>query len=309
MFLLHSLKSLFEAIKHRIDCPYTSSNIIMVFLCWPCLTWADLPLTVENLISDKQQWRIETSVLYSSLNSEGVQTSQPITLQIDESSFLTFPTQISGTQSNTDFLVTVLGLHYGLTGQTEIFARGSHLYENQRGQGVDVELNQSQSQMVDAWLGFNHQLSYDDETPAVIGFIEMAIREKHSQSTAQGKSWTAGLTLYRAIDPVVLSLNTSYRWHQTRDNGNDTLEPGNVFMLNPSVAFAVNDRVTLSSGVQWSTQKAEKINGIAQSFRRTRAELVWGFGYGVSQSSVIDVAFNTSASGSNDLRVQWLYSL
>lgn len=46
---------------------------------------------------------------------------------------------------------------------------------------------------------------------------------------------------------MVFSLTTAYRFNQSRKDG-EAYKPGNLFLLNPSIAFAVNDRVTLTTG-------------------------------------------------------------
>jgi hypothetical protein len=81
-------------------------------------------------------------------------------------------------------------------------------------------------------------------------------------------------------------------------------------LLNPSIAFAVNDRVTLTTGMQWTNRQADKWDNQAQGFRRTSSDLLLGVGYGISKGSTLNLTFKSNVSGSNgaDLRLNWLHT-
>jgi len=169
----------------------------------------------------------------------------------------------------------------------------------------------SDNRFADAWAGVNYQFKSDDKTPALLGFAEVAIREKHRKESASFKSWMLGMTTYRAIDPVVFSLTAGFRFNQERSDGNTQYKPGNLLLLNPSIAFAVSDRVTLTTGVQWINRQADQYNGVVQGFRRTSTNLLLGVGYGIMKGSTLNFTFKTNASGQNgaDLRLNWLHTL
>jgi hypothetical protein len=156
----------------------------------------------------------------------------------------------------------------------------------------------------------NYQFKKDDDTPAILGFAEVALREKHRESSRSFKSYLSGLTIYKALDPVVFSLSTAYRLNQNRKDGELVYKPGNMLLFNPSLAFAVNDRVTLTMGLQWTNRHADKSEGKAQGFRRTSTDMLMGVGYGISKGSTLSVTFKANASGSSgaDLRLNWLHT-
>jgi len=167
-----------------------------------------------------------------------------------------------------------------------------------------------ESRFVDAWSGINYQFRQDDLSPAVLGFAEFALHEKHQHSSSSFKSWMFGLTTYRALDPLVLSLTASYRSNETRRDGNFYYKPGNLLVFNPQVAFAVNERVTLTSGLQWTRQEADKLAGENQNFLRTSIDLILGLGYGLSRNNTLNLIFKMNASGRDgaDLRLNWLHA-
>lgn len=272
--------------------------------------WADLPLTVEDLITDKGKVKLDVSLAYANSDRQGVSTAEPITVQTGATSFVTLPTLIGESRGNSDSVVGTLGLRYGLTGKAEIFARTSYLHSSSRASDVSGTSSHSENRFADAWAGINYQFRKDDDTPALLGFTEIALREKHEKSSSSFKSALVGLTTYKAIDPVVFSLTTAYRFNQSRKDGEADYKPGNLLLLNPSIAFAVNDRVTLTTGMQWSNRQADTWDGKAQGFRRTSSDLLLGVGYGISKESTLNLTFKSNVSGSNgaDLRLNWLHT-
>ena len=169
---------------------------------------ADLPLTVEDLITDKGKIKLDASLSYANSDRQGVSTGEPITVQTGPTSFVTLPTWIGESRGTSDSVVGTLGLRYGLTGKTEIFARTSYLHSSRRSSDVSGVSSNSESRFADAWAGINYQFKKDDDTPALLGFAEIALREKHEKSSSSFKSVLVGITTYKAIDPVVFSLTT-----------------------------------------------------------------------------------------------------
>lgn len=277
---------------------------------WSASAHADLPLTVEDLITDKGKVKLDVSLTYANSDRQGISTAEPITVQTSSTSFVTLPTIIGESRGNSDSLVGTLGLRYGLTGKAEVFARTSYLASNSRTIDVLGTRSSRESRFADAWAGINYQFKKDDNTPALLGFAEIALREKHEHSSSSFKSALVGLTTYKAIDPVVFSLTTAYRFNQSRKDGAQDYKPGNLLLLNPSVAFAVNDRVTLTTGMQWTSRQADKWDGKAQGFRRTSSDLLLAVGYGISNGSTLNLSFKSNVSGSNgtDLRLSWLHT-
>jgi hypothetical protein len=285
--------------------------LFLVLLVVASASQAELPLTVEDLITDPGTFKLETTLTYANSERTGFSTGEPILVQTGPTSFISLPTAISETQRNTDSLVGTLGLRFGLSSRAELYARGSYLYNRHRSSEVSLTNSANESRFADAWFGINYKFKDDDEVPAVLGFVETAVHEKHSDSSASFKSLLMGLTTYRAIDPVVFSLTAGYRFNRSRNNGGVEYRPGDLLLLNPSVALAVNDRVTLTGGLQWTSRRSDQTEGQDQAFRRTSTDLLFGVGYGVAQGSTFNIIIKASASGRNwaDLRINWLHML
>lgn len=270
--------------------------------------YADLPLSLDELITERGKVKIDASLAYANSDRQGVSTGEPITVQTGATSFITLPTLVGESRGNSDSLIGTLGLRYGLTDKVEIFFRASYLYSNTRNRDLSTTTNDSESRFSDAWAGINYQFKTDDETPAVLGFAEIALKEKHTRSSSSFHSAMLGFTAHTAIDPIVFSLTTAYRVNQRRKDGEEDYKPGNLLLVNPGVAFAVNDRVTLTTGMQWINRQADKWEGKAQGFRRTSSSLLLGVGYGISRVSAVNITLKSNVSGSNeaDLRLNWL---
>jgi len=270
---------------------------------------ADLPLTIEDLITDKGRFKLDLSLTYANTEQQGISTGQPIVVQTSSTSFVTIPTLIGERTGNTDSLVSTTGLRYGLTNKTEIYARANYLHVHQRNNDATGDSQTSESRFADAWFGINYQFKQDNETPALLGFSEIALREKHRVSSASFKSFLLGLTTYKAIDPVVFSLTGAYRINRSRKDGDVNYRPGNLLLLNPSVGFAVNERVTLITGIQWINRFADLRDGEKQSLRYTRTDLLLGVSYGLTSKSTLNINLKSNVSGQDgaDLRISWLH--
>ena len=138
---------------------------------------ADLPMTVEDLITDKGKFKLDLSLAYANANRQGVFAGEPITVQTGATSFVTLPSLVGESTGNSDTRVATFGLRYGLTSKAEIYTRLSGTHSQQRISGAGGFAKSSDSGFADAWAGVNYQFKKDDETPAVLGFAELALRE------------------------------------------------------------------------------------------------------------------------------------
>lgn len=285
--------------------------IISTSLALPHLAWADMPLTLEDLLTDKGKVKLELSISYANADRQGISTADPITVQTGPTSFITLPTLFGESISNSDAAVVTLGLRYGLTAKAEIYSRFSVVASNQRSSGLEGSSASKESGFVDAWAGINYQFKQDDDTPAILGFVEIAGTERFRNSDANFKSAMLGMTAYKAIDPIVFSLTGAYRLSQRRKDDVHEYQPGNLLLLNPGVAFSANEHVTLSAGLQWMRRNRDRFNGEATGITRTVTDLLLGVAYGINKDSTLNSTIKVNASGRNgaELRFGWHYTL
>ena len=93
--------------------------------CHAASVFAELPLTVEDLVTDKGKFKLDLSFAYANVDQTGVSTGEPISVQTGPTSFVQVPTAVGERSSNRDTLVGTLGLRYGITGKTEVLLRTS----------------------------------------------------------------------------------------------------------------------------------------------------------------------------------------
>ena len=283
-------------------------NLLIALMLFQCAAHADLPLTIEDLITDKGKVKIDIGASYSNSEQNDLLTDS-IDIQTGATSFINLPVVLGQKNSNRDTWVGTLGLRYGLTAKAEVYTRMSYVHNSQRTSSAAGVTQQSNQQFADAWAGINYQFKNDDKTPAILGFAEVALREK-SISSSSFKSAMIGVTAYKAIDPVVLSLTAAYRFNRARMDGGREYKPGNFILISPSVGFAVNDKITLTGGVQWLNKQADRYDGTASAARKTSTDVILGMGYGFTKNTTLNttVKWNASGTGGADLRLNVLHT-
>ena len=271
----------------------------ITFLFFSANTMADLPLSLEEIYTDKGKIKLESSIAYSNSERTDITVGSPVMIQTVNNSFITIPSVFSQTKSNSDILVGTMGLRYGLTGKTDIYGNVSYLWNSSRVfNGVD-EIKVKDNYLSDANLGISHTFLQDGKNPAVIGFVETSLYEKLLNKSSSTKSWVVGATTYKAIDPVVLSLTASYRWNGKRNSEWGIYKPADYFLISPSVAFAANDRISFSGSVQWINRQPEKLDNQKLSTRNTATYAKLGVGFGLSDKTSLNASARWQISGSS----------
>lgn len=279
------------------------SVLLIALSILPTTAFADLPLTVEELLTAQNRWRGELGVNYANVESQGVSAGQAVTVQVSPTQFVAVPTQISASRFNTDTVVLSPSLRYGISASTEVYGRITWFNSSTRIQDLSGIGSQSTSRFDSLWLGINHKLIEEGKSPAVLGFLEIAAAEKSQLPTAtdtrkvNGKSALIGATTYRVFDPVVLALTAAYHLNTPRTIAGQSYRPGNYLMLNPTMSFAVNNDISLSAGIQWRNVKADSIDGQTIGMLRTSTDLNLGLAFKWDERSTINFSSTANLSG------------
>ena len=122
------------------------------------------------------------------------------------------------------------------------------------------------------------------------------------------------MTAYKSIDPIVFVFSGYYSLNLPRKDGGASIDPGNTWALNPSVALSINDRVTLNTGIRWSNTwpgHMEAKKGSRRQYRETNTDLQLGVDFSFSDNDILNVTFSSNVSGSkgSNLRLDWLHTL
>lgn len=289
----------------------TLQTFVLLTLTFSQELRADRTLVLEDLLTDRGQVKVDLALSYSKEENRGVSAADPVTIQTGPTSFVTVPSAIEERSNASEAIVVSMGLRYGHSENTEFYARTNWLYGRQRNQDIVGYEQTNTKQFVDAWAGISHRFKDDTETPAVIGFAELAMWERNLYTASTLKSALLGLTVYKALDPVVLTLTGAYRINQSRTDGGHYYKPGNLFLLSPSIGFAANDQITLLTGLQWTTQQSDIRKGFPRGRSQNQLELVLGMGYGLTNNTIFNVTLRDNISGRSSaaLRINLLHTL
>jgi hypothetical protein len=253
---------------------------------------ADLPLSVDDLFTAHHRYRVETGLEYS--NRE-------------------FSEPAAGYAQGTDVLVGSVGLRYGLTVRTELFARVYGYYSQTRiqdGRGLQVESSADWNRVV---AGANIQFSADNKSPALLGFAAFDLVENPADpalALRYASSASMGFTTYRSIDPLLLSAVVRYDYRAGYRQQGLRVQPGHGLVISPQTAFAINHLVTLTGGLEWEWRQGVQVQDRQLTLDRTRTSILLGLGYNWSED--ITVSFNgefaVTDSGGASLSVNLVHS-
>lgn len=288
-------------------------SLIAVLLCASIApaAYADLPLTIEELLTAEKRWRADVGIVYANSDRRNVD-SRFNTIQIGPGQYISVPVVVGQARQNMDLFALSSSVRYGLSLDTELYGRLGAVAQSVRTLDADGPASDSSEKFSDGWIGVNHRLANDADTPALLAFIELAVDENvaaEGNELAHGKSAMIGLTTYRATDPLVLSLTTGYRYNAMRDVGGQRIDPGDLLFINPSIGFAVNHEVTLTSGLQWRWQQRDEVDGQYLGIRTTKTQLELGMGYAWSKQLTLQVNSRSDVTGDGgaEIGVTFLY--
>jgi len=206
--------------------------------------WADLPLMLEELLTEEKTVKLHFGVTY---NNSLQKTSELY---------------------NLDQAISRFGIRYGATSNTEVYSRITGACSETRiGRTEEID-HANACQWRNLVAGVNHRFSPENDTPALLGFIETELIENvgfsNTQELVNGKTWHAGLTAYRSIDPIVLSLTAGYNYTAPRKIASfgalGKIDTGDTVYLEPSLSFAANDQVSIFGGFRLNYRNKKRID-------------------------------------------------
>jgi hypothetical protein len=258
-----------------------SQRLLFILLCQCILSnsWADLPLRIEDVLTQQHKKRVELGFHYSNVDIIS-----------------------STTHQNSDALSMVIGGRYGINARTEFYTRLSASASELRTQTSTNRSQQSAQKLNALSMGINHQFSPDNDTPALLGFIELSVAEN---TESDGNHWVyaktgqIGFSSYRSIDPVILSLTVGYQFTNNRTSNQQTVNPGDTLYITPSVGFAVNNEITLTGGASFSFKSAQRSAGGKINLRTSQTHLTGGIGYAYNQKTTLSFSVGADITGNN----------
>lgn len=280
-------------------------RIIYLIILFFSSAFADLPLNLDEIYTDKGKIKFENNIAYANSEQRANSYSNPIYIQTGTNSFVAIPTYFSQTQTNNDTIIATTGLRYGLTSKTDIYANLSYLWQNIRSFDGINETSNKNDYLYNAIFGISQTILKDGQNPMVIGFIEASIFEKILGKSFYTKSWLVGISAYKAIDPIVLGFSGAYRFSSSYDSAYGKYKAGNYLLLNPTILFAANDKITLSSGILWINQQAQKLDDKKLSIHSTTTYMKFGVGFGYDDKTTFSLSakFKTSSQSASEINL------
>jgi len=265
------------------------------------LCLADLPLTIEDLLAKDNQFRLTLDIGYANADRDNVNAQYEL-VQTGDNNFIQLPVAVGEQRQNSDTFTLALGGRYGLSTETELSTRLTAISSDTRLSHGAQQHSQSADQLSQWALGVNHQFSEDNDSPALLGFAEIVLAENmaiEGSEYVHGKTAQLGFTTYRSIDPVVLSLTTGYRHSWNRETSGQTINPGDLLFINPSIGFAINSEVTLTGGVQFKLRGRDRVNDSGSGIRTSQTSIDFGLGYASSENRTINLTIRSDISGNS----------
>lgn len=267
----------------------------------PLLAHADLPLTVDDLLADKNRFRLDTDVSYYNHHKSSSTTQGFDVVDLGNGRTAYLPS-IGESDTNTDSVIMGIGLRYGMNDKLEIGIKGNGIYRNIRHQNGTEFATTDNTHLQNISISTQYQFTKNHtKLPDMIGFGELSLYDNtQGLKNKSGGSALVGLSVYTVNDPIVLSLTGTYQ-HQTKrelQNGG-RIHLGDTAMLNGTVGFAVNPDITLTGGVSVRHKWADKNDFGNIENNQTQTSLNLGLAYALSARSNLTANVRTPISGAS----------
>ena len=266
-----------------------------------------IDLALERLLADKGRVKVEIGMTYNASTSDRT-TGAFATIRTGTGTFVSVPVGLGTSRREVETLIGTTTVRYGLTSRSELFASGSAIYTHTRTTDGMTGLTTAvdDARLLHVVTGVNYQFLEEGKRPGLVGFADVTLSENVAFTGSEfvfAKSGRVGLTAYKVIDPVVLSLTGGYRPAFSRDVSGTRVDPGDVLFLAPFLSFAVNNELTLIGGLSVRFEGADEVGGVTWGARRTRADMGFRLAYAWSQDVTLLMDAGMDAIGENGLIV------
>lgn len=280
---------------------------LFALLALPLLAHADLPLTVDDLLADKNRFKLDTDLSYYNHHKSSSTTQGFDVVDLGNGRTVYLPS-IGESNTNTDSIIMGLGLRYGVSDKLEMGVKTNAIYRNARHQNGAELSKSSDTHLNDISLSTQYQFTKNHaKLPDMLTFGELSLYDStQGLKSKSGASALVGFTTYTVNDPIVLSLTGTYQYQANREtNAGNRVDLGDTATLNGSVGFAVNPDITLTGGVGVRHKWADKNELGKLENRSTQTTLNLGFAYAMTARSNLtaNVRMPISGDGGSTLSV------
>ena len=270
---------------------------LYISLC-PVAAQAQLPLSIDALL-------MPASTFTVSVQSHWQQRRQPVLARRETRSGAAL---LSVGYSQVGQGVTAIGARYGLAPRMELNARLTHRQTRWRAPGAPAQRAEGYAADVGvSWLALPEQ-----GAPAVLldARADLVSRPALPGLASQWLDGVElGVTSYRSLDPVVLSVSGRYRYQRFPERAAFAAPAAHSVVLSPQVNFAVNANVTLVGGLSMQFRDVSE-DSIVAAESRVATALRLGLGYAAGRRSTFFLNTHIATSGSDGgagFDLEWLH--
>lgn len=176
-----------------------------------CLAHADLPLTVDDLLADKNRFRLDTDFSYYNHHKSSSITQGFDVVDLGNGRTAYLPS-IGESDTNTDSVIMGIGLRYGVNDKLEIGIKGNGIYRNTRHQNGTEFTTTDNTHLQNISISTQYQATKNHaKLPDSSVFGEVSLYDNtQGFDSKNGVSALVGFTTYTINDPIVLSLTGTY---------------------------------------------------------------------------------------------------
>ncbi len=196
---------------------YKQSVLLLVVISTS--SFAELPLTVEDLTTDKNKFKLNTNISYFNQSQRNLTEQGYNIIDLGNGRTLTLANPPSEGTTNTDSLIGTVGLNYGVTDKLELGVKTNAIYQQNRHQSLNVSNQETNKHFQDILFSTQYQTTKNHaKLPDSLIFSEISAYDKTLGLSPQAlSSVLVGGTIYTVNDPIVLSLTGSYQYNAERE--------------------------------------------------------------------------------------------
>lgn len=263
--------------------------------------FADDPLSLDQLLTQAGEWKITGGMVYVNGQDEAIKITRFASVE-GSSGTVAVPAAIDEGNNNIDIVLPSTSVRYGFDSGLEIFTQLTGYWLSRRTTYEDSREthNETHVGMLGVSVGASKRLYQNKHVGGLIAVAQVAIDEEsvtEGQPAGGGTTWAAGINAYRVIDPLFLSISSSISVADSRTVDGNRVDPGDSLVITPTIGFAVNSDLTLTSALNWFLNSRDKVNGKGVGIDRTSTQLGFGVLYASSERWVSSLDVSTNISG------------
>lgn len=149
--------------------------LLLTLTILPLITHADLPLTVADILADKNRFKLDTELSYFNQQKTSAVAQGFNSVDLGGGRTIYLP-NIGESNTNIDSLIASLGLRYGVSDRLEMGIKANGIYRNDRHQnGADLSKS-SDTSLNDVSLATQYQIIKNHKTlPDGLMFGELSL--------------------------------------------------------------------------------------------------------------------------------------